>query len=148
MFSRETAELLGDLVDKDIMDDIAKDIAHKETASREQQGRKRAAAKNTGRSQMSKPRVKVCPENEQLTKEAAIMFLPQGIRGCTLNKDTTRKMRWTAAYPVPSEPFTHSAVWNEHRSDAEALRQCLRWAWDAHEAQHPKDSCPWDLDAI
>eukprot|EP00971_Amphidinium_carterae_P331616 6465304-Amphidinium_carterae.3 len=66
-------------------------------------------------------------------------YIPQ-IKGACISKDTQRHMRWQVRYPTDAPPYTHSAVWNEHRSESAALQECMRWLWDQHH-----EACPFEF---
>ena len=94
----------------------------------------------------AKPRAKEVNHFDKYayTQAEAKQFIPDCV-GCTLQKDTRMHMRWKAEYVVNGAPEICTKVWNDERSDTEALKIVLRFLWDCHE-QETGEPCPFGAD--
>ena len=73
---------------------------------------------------------------------AARKLLPQGVKGCTIQKWVERRA-WVAFYPDVT-PASRHRTWGKYFTENAVLKHCLRWAW-AHHTKRAKEVCPYNL---
>ena len=95
---------------------------------------------------LRKPRLDDLLSEDGIAREDGATYLPKGVKGCCLAKDTTLHMRWKASYPNPKAPFSASCVWNASITERQAHCKVLRWAWACHKKVNPTAECPWDIE--
>ena len=139
-----TNALVGVLDDDDLRNVRARQHRRAQAAEVEQQVNRAVAKKRSGPRAPRRMEV-INWDHYVYTSQEAAFFMPKVV-GATISKDTVRQMRWTASYPAEEPPWTHSATWNQERSDTQALRECLQWAWRHWERMHPGESCPFGAD--
>lgn len=71
-------------------------------------------------------------------------YLPPGVPGCCITKDTVRHMRWQTTYPTAAPPSHWSKSWGASCSDEQALAFVLRAVWQAHQ-EATGQACPFDF---
>ena len=83
-------------------------------------------------------------EDTDIDREAVIPYIPK-VKGCCINKDDKRHMRWVGSYPTEVSPFSKSCVWNEYISMRQALLVVLDWVWARHQ-EAAQEECPFALE--
>lgn len=77
-------------------------------------------------------------------------WLPQGVVGCSLALGHGRSycVRCPREVPPRSRAVTWAAEGCPGLSRLDALRSCIRWVWLAHTEANPKETMPFELQAI
>lgn len=87
--------------------------------------------------------VEARPEGVAWTLAEARLMLPVAL-GVSLTIASGN--RWELRYRSrPAPPHSHSATWGPERSQHDALRQVLEWAWRAHTEECGGEDCPHDF---
>eukprot|EP00971_Amphidinium_carterae_P057568 1138369-Amphidinium_carterae.1 len=89
-------------------------------------------------------RKKAPPQLMHLSVDQARALLPKTV-GCTLTREKEWHHRWCVSYlrrPSGSKGCKRSFK-ETAESEANALKQCILWAWSVHE-EVTGESCPWE----